>query len=59
MSVEEVDLVDRNEEGADVWGGPVGTTLLQLIVKVFKRYPDIFVRAFAIRDDFFIESISL
>jgi hypothetical protein len=60
MSVEEVDLVDRNEEGAEGGGGPLGTTLLQLILKVLERVPDIYVTAIArIRDDLLIEVISL
>ena len=58
MSVEDVDLVERNEEGTNGGRGPLGTTPLQHILKVLERFPDIYVRAFSsIRDDLFIEMV--
>jgi len=60
MGVEEVDLVDRNKEGAKFGGEPLGTIPLQPIQKVLERFPDIYVRLFAtILDDPVIEDISI
>ena len=61
MSVEGLDLIDRNEDGAGSGGEPIGTTLLQLIHKFLERYRDIYVRTTVAsdRDDIFIEVISL
>jgi len=60
MSVEDVDLVERNEDGAQGFGWPFGTKPLQVILKLLERFPDLDVRAVSsIRDDTFIEVIPI
>jgi hypothetical protein len=55
-----VDLVERNEDGAQGFGWPSGTKPLQVILKLLERFPDLDVRAvLSICDDTFIEVIPI
>ena len=63
-SVEDMDLVNRNEDGAEGGGWLFGTTPLQVTHKLPERFPDIYGRAVSsirvrFRDDAFIEVHSM